>query len=478
MTAPQILRILRRSWLMIVAAALIGIGIGVASALVATPVYRADTRLFVAIQPSAPSTSDLVQGNSAAQQKVTSYVAVVTSARVLQPVIDELGLHTTVARLARSVSAESPLNSVLLDISVRAESPEEASRIAQAVATSLTSVVTEQLEKPTAGGASLVKIESIQPPTPPSSAASPKLPRRLAAGLVIGLLVGIAGAALRHSLDTRVRSQADIEAVSEAPVLGAIGHDPDVARRPLIVHADPRSPRAEAFRSLRTNVQFLDLDEANRSFTVTSAVPSEGKSTTAANLAMAMAENGARVVLVDADLRRPRIADILEVEGSAGLTDVLIGRAELEDVTVPWGTGGLHVLPAGRIPPNPSELLGSASMRALIHELETKYDAVIVDAPPLLPVTDAAVLSRLTSGAILIAAMGRSTRHQLRAAGEKIAGAGGRMFGVVMTMVRAKGATSDGYQTYQTYETYYGNAERMDESVAPPPSGRRVASAG
>ena len=474
MTAPQILRMLRRSWPILVVAVLVGLGAGVTSALLATPQYRADTRLFVAIQPTAPSTSDLVQGDSAAQQKVTSYVAVVTSARVLQPVIDELGLHTSVSKLAHAVSADSPLNSVLLDISVRADSPAEASRIAEAVAASVTSVVTEQLEKPTSGGASLVKIESIQPPTPPTSAESPNLLRRIVAGTALGLFAGLAAAALRHTLDTRIRTQADLEAVTTAPVLGAIGYDPDAGRRPLVVHDDPRSPRAESFRSLRTNVQFLDLDDAARSFTVTSAVPSEGKSTTAANLAVAMAENGARVVLVDADLRRPRVADILGVEGSAGLTDVLIGRAELDDVTVPWGTGGLYVLPAGRIPPNPSELLGSASMRALMRELETLYDAVIVDAPPLLPVTDAAVLSRLTGGAILITAIGRSTRHHVRAAFETLAGAGGRASGVVMTMARTTGANADGYRTY---ETYYGDADRIDESVTPVHTGRRVASA-
>ncbi|WIB26929.1 polysaccharide biosynthesis tyrosine autokinase [Curtobacterium sp. MCSS17_015] len=476
MTASQVLRIFRRSWLLIVAAVLLGTAVGTASALVTDPSYRSDTRLFVAIQPTAPSTTDLVQGNSAAQQKVTSYVAVVTSARVLQPVIDELRLDTNVSTLARSISANSPLNSVLLDVSVRADSPDEARRIAGAVAKSLTTVVTEQLEKPTAGGASLVKIESIQPPTLPQGADSPNLPRRVIAGAALGLLAGVAAAALRHSLDTRVRTQSDIEAITDAPVLGAIGHDADADRRPLIVHADPRNPRAESFRSLRTNVQFLDLDQAKRSFTVTSAVPAEGKSTTAANLAIAMAENGARVVLVDADLRRPRVAEILGIDGSAGLTDVLIGKAELDDVTVPWGLGGLNVLPAGRIPPNPSELLGSASMQALMHELELLYDTVIVDAPPLLPVTDAAVLSRLTSGSILITALGRSTRHQLRAAFEKMSSAGARTFGIVMTMVRNE---SSSVGAYGTYDSYYGDAQRIDESVSPAaaPSGRRVASA-
>lgn len=308
----------------------------------------------------------------------------------------------------------------------------------------------------------------------PVAPESPNLVRLVVGGAALGLLAGVGAAALRNTLDTKIRTQSDLESVTEVPVLGAIGHDPDAERRPLIVHADPRSPRAESFRSLRTNVQFLDLDEAKRSFTVTSAVPSEGKSTTAANLAIAMAENGARVALVDADLRRPRMADIMEVEGAAGLTDVLIGRAELDDVMVPWGVGGLRLLPAGRVPPNPSELLGSASMRALMHELERSYDAVVVDAPPLLPVTDAAILARLTGGAILITAMGRSTRHQVRAAFDALAGAGGRAFGVVMTMVRAKGGSADGYQAYGTY---YGHVEEIDDSVAPAPAGRRAAPA-
>ncbi|WIE76073.1 polysaccharide biosynthesis tyrosine autokinase [Curtobacterium sp. MCSS17_007] len=471
MTFTDTARMMRRSWLLIICAVLIGIGLGALSVRLQDPVYRADTELFVAIQPTSPDPAELVQGNSAAQQKVASYIEVARSARVLQPVIDELGLRTDVSRLARHVSASSPLNSVLLDISVRDEDPAAARRIAMAVAESFTKVVTEQLEKPTTGGASLVKIEMIEPPVTPTSPESPNVVRRTLLGGATGLVIGLGLALLRFSLDTRVRSVDDVESVADVPVIGAIGFDPTADERPLIVHMDPRNPRAESFRSLRTNVRFLDLDETRRSFTITSALPSEGKSTTAANLAIAMAESGARVMLVDADLRRPRVAEVLGLDGAAGLTDVLIGRAELEDVVIPWGAGGLHVLPAGRIPPNPSELLGSASMRALTTQLIADYDFVVIDAPPLLPVTDAAILSRITGGAVVISAVGRATRKQLRTALDALTSIGARTFGVVLTKVPNKKGTYG----YSTYSRYYGDDLSVDETATPKRPGRRAA---
>src|SRR5690606_36194033 len=202
---------------------------------------------------------------------------------------------------------------------------------------------------------------------------------------------------LRHVLDTRVRSERDVELITDTAVIGGIVFDPKAATRPLIVQDDPRSPRAESFRTLRTNLQFLEVGQEGRTFVVTSSVQGEGKSTTTANLAIALADSGARVLLVDTDLRRPKIASYMGLEGSVGLTDLIIGRATPADVIQPWGRGRLSVLPAGTIPPNPSELLGSAAMGRLIESLRKDFDVILFDAPPLLPVTDAAILSRFAA---------------------------------------------------------------------------------
>ncbi len=473
MTTADFIRVMRRSWALIATALLLGTAAGAGLTLSATPMFSATTKVFVSVQSTGTTTSELVQGNSAAQQKVSSYIDVVPTASVLQPVIDDLGLDTTVAALAGRVSASSKVNNVVIAITVLDPDAATSAKIATAVGSSFAEVVTDDLETPTSGGPSLVRIGTIEPPVVPTSPTTPKLINNLVLGAAIGLVLGIAAALLRSTLDTKVRTQDDVRSVTDLPVLGGIGYDPTASKQPLIVHADPRSPRAESFRTLRTNVQFVDLDDTVRTFTITSSLPSEGKSTTAANLAIAMAESGVRVVIVDADLRRPRLDDVLGVEGAAGLTDVLIGRAELDDVIHPWGTGGLHVLPAGRIPPNPSELLGSARMRALVQDLASAFDYVVIDAPPLLPVTDAALLARLTDGALMIAASGRASRNQLRVALEALASVGGRTLGLVMTMLPTKGAGAYGYGTYYAY--YGKGASAVDSSAVPRPGGRRAA---
>nr|BFF16221.1 hypothetical protein GCM10025699_75240 [Microbacterium flavescens] len=172
----------------------------------------------------------------------------------------------------------------------------------------------------------------------------------IALGFIVGLALGVGAAVLRSTLDTRIHGSHDVELVTDAPILGGISYDPGAKKQPLIVHADPRSPRAESFRSLRTNLQFVNLESTSRCFVMTSSLPGEGKTTTTSNLAIALAETGATVAVIDGDLRLPRLANTMGLEGAVGLTDVLIGRADLQDVLQPWGRGTLYVLPAGRIP--------------------------------------------------------------------------------------------------------------------------------
>jgi capsular exopolysaccharide synthesis family protein len=209
---------------------------------------------------------------------------------------------------------------------------------------------------------------------------------------------------------------------------------------------------------LRTNLQFVDAAGGARSFVITSSIESEGKSSTASNLAIALDNAGHKVIVVDADLRRPKLATYMGIEGAVGLTDLLIGRADMEDAVQQWGHGGLHVLPAGSVPPNPSELLGSAAMQSLIGRLEDEFDYVLFDAPPLLPVTDAAVLSKSVGGAIVAVAAGRAHRNQLAASVTALENIGARLVGFVLTMLPAQGPHAYGYQSYG-----YGPVYEQDE---------------
>ena len=206
-----------------------------------------------------------------------------------------------------------------------------------------------------------------------------------------------------------MRTAEDLGRVTGLPLLASLDNPPGQGdRRELVVVNSPRSLQAEAFRALRTAVQFMAQPGRSLSLLVTSPRPGEGKSTVAANLALTLAEAGLRVVLVDADLRRPSVADTFDLEGAAGLTSVLIGQADLDDVLQEWGGSGLRVLTTGPLPPNPSELLASPAMAELLDRLGADHDVVVVDAAPVLPVTDSVVLARVTSATLVVADAGRT----------------------------------------------------------------------
>lgn len=455
------IRILRKSWVLIVLFTLVGVSAGAAYSLLQTPLYVSASKVFVSTS-SSQTASDLAQGNSFTVQRVKTYSDLAMTPIVLLPVIAELDLNGTAESLAQKVEVAAELDTTIIRISVTDADPVASANIANSIAESLGEAV-ERIETPDVDGAtSPVMLTMVQQAQVPSLPESPRVPLNIILGGVLGLAAGIGAAVLRDALDNRVRSERDVELATSAPIIGAIAFDPKAQQRPLIVHADPRSPRAESFRTLRTNLSFLEIGAKGRTFVITSSVQSEGKSTTGANLAISLADSGARVLLVDADLRRPKIAEYMGIEGGVGLTDVLIGRAELLDVVQPWGKSKLFVLPAGKIPPNPSELLGSKAMSDLIALFEREFDAVIFDAPPLLPVTDAAILAKGLGGAIVVVAAGRTHKNQLRGAVASLEKVGAPISGVVLTMVPTRGPDSYGYGRY-SYGYGYGAFDDSEE---------------
>jgi capsular exopolysaccharide synthesis family protein len=441
-------RVLRSSWVLISIIVICALGATSLYTILKAPEYVATTKVFVSAE-SASSVTDLTQGNTFTQQVVQSYTDIVTTPIVLHSVVNDLSLGITEAALAKKISASAAVNTVVIQISVTDKSADTSAAIANSVASSLTRVVSK-LSPSTSSGTAPVKVTIVQKAQPPLAPSSPNVPLNIALGLVVGLILGVAAAVIRSLSDTRIRDTHDISAVTDAPVLGGIAFDSGASTRPLIVQDDPRSPRAESFRSLRTNLQFLEYGGRPQSFVFTSPLQGEGKTTTVANLAIALTDNGMKVVVVDADLRRPRLAEVFGLEGAVGLSDVLIGLVSLDDALQEWGTQSLKVLPAGQKPPNPSELLGSQSMADIINTLTEWFDIVLVDAPPLLPVTDAAILSKRTGGAIVMAAAGKTHRAQLKSAMSVLSAVGATPLGVVMTMlpVRSRGAVGYGNSAY------------------------------
>ena len=456
MTIQDYLRVLRRNLVLVVSLLVIGLSIGAVTAITTPTRYSASTELFISAQTSSATPAELNLARTYAQQAASSYVAIISSSLVLQPVIDDLALDTTADALASQISASAATSSTAITLTVTDANPGQAARIANAVGDSFTTVVAEHLERPIDTRPSIVRIDTLEAAQVPVTPAAPNIPLIVTLGALLGLAAGVGAAALRAVLDNRIRSIEDVERAVTIPILGGIALDPHAREHPLAIAADPRDRRSEAFRALRTNVTFLAVGGDPAAFVITSAGPGEGKSTTAANLAIAFAETGSRVALLDADLRLPRVAEYFAIEGGIGLTEVLIGRVAASDAMQRWGRGALFVLPSGMIPPNPAELLGSAAMTNLIAELKQAFDIIIIDAPPVGLVTDAAVLSRQADGAILVAAAGKTHTPRLTDAVSSIESVGAKALGVVVTMLPTKGVDKTAYGVYGSYEPVSG----------------------
>ena len=456
------LRLLRKRWRSLVITMLVVLGLAAAVTIATPRTYAATTQFFVSTV-SDETAGALAQGNTFTQQRVKSYAQVLQTPRVLQPVVDELGLGTTPETLANRVTATIPVDTVLIDVTVTADSADEATAIARAIDAEFPAAIAdlEQVRE----GSSPVKVTVVREAVAKPGPVSPKPAQNLALGLVLGLLVGFGVAMLREVLDVSIDSEDDLAAVTESPVLGRIGYDDDAASRPLVVQVETHSPRAEAFRALRTNLRFVDAATHPRSIVITSSIPGEGKSTTTANLALTLAYAGAKVCVIGADLRRPRLLEYLGMEDAVGLTDILIGRAATEDVVQQFADSSLWVIGSGPVPPNPSELLGSDAMRTLIEELEATYDYVLIDASPLLPVTDAAVLATVVGGVLLVVGADRANRDHVRRSLESLAAVNANLLGVVFNRMPIK--TGHGY--YGSYHYYgYGPEETPSEGGSSP----------
>lgn len=272
-----------------------------------------------------------------------------------------------------------------------------------------------------------------------------------AAGLILSVSVVLV---FEFFDDATVKTTEGVGKLTKLPALVGIG-EIRTSEDALVTISQPRSPISEAYRVLRTSIQFSSVDNPNRTLLVTSSIPGEGKSTTAANLAVVMAQAGHRVLLVDTDLRRPAQDQIFELPNRRGLTSLLLEfnvaegdhnmRALLNDVVQETRVEGLHLLSSGPVPPNPSELLGSTKMKTLLHALGNAYDYVILDSPAVLAATDAAVLSVLADGTLVTALAGKSRKTHLSQAVEQLREVKANLMGIILNGLSAK---SDSYGMY------------------------------
>lgn len=450
MNCSNHLRLLARRWHVVGGLALLGTVTGYLAGGTAPPCFRATATMYVSLPSSTPGTAQPPQEHTLAQTRARSYAAVVASPAVVGPVVHQLGLAETPGHLARRIGADAPAGTALVHVFADDRSPAEAARIANAVARRFAMVV-EDLDRPVAGGTAPVKVTVPLPAAVPSAPYLPRMLPDVVTGLLTGLVLGLMLALLLDGANSSVLGTTDavaveLELIGGPPLLGSIPKDRRALQRPVAVAADPDGPLAVAFRGVRTSLLSLPSDRRPRVLAVTSALLGEGKTTTAVNLATALGESGASVCLVDADLRRPRVADTLGLVHNAGLTTVLIGQARLNDVL--QSMGPFAVLTSGPLPAHPAELLGTEVMRRTMRELAESFDHVVVDTGPLLPVADAIALAPAVDGYLLVVRAKRTTRGDLSRSVRALKHTGTTLTGTVLNRAlrRTEGRSLDDRQ--------------------------------
>lgn len=462
MDLQQYLQAVRTYWWALALPVVLAVAFGVYAVSSAEPEYRASVTFFVA--PSAESDAQAaVQGDEFAQRRVNSYLELLSSDRLATKVIDASGLDLTPGRVKAMMGGNSDIDTVLLTATVTHASRDVVSRVAEAVSTQFVDLV-DELENQGSGSAS-VHLDVVSGPN-----VTELPPRRaLAIGIpgMVGLVAGLALTWLLEIRDKTIRSEAQLRTVAATPVLGMIPLDRRLRDAPRIRHLPASSAGTESFRQLRTNLEFIDVNSPVQILVVTSSVTDEGKTTTATNLASALVAADRKVLIVEADLRRPTLDEYFKVGQAVGLTDVLVGRGDIDAALQPVGFNGLMLLPSGQLPPNPSELVGSPAMVQLLESLRDRFDVVIINTPPLLPVTDAAVLSAHADGVLVVVRAGKTTRHQLSLAMRSLQAVGARVFGTVLNMAPTRQGSA--YSAYWNAGT--AGPERQGSAIDLPRNG-------
>jgi len=423
------LRALTASWPLVVAAVLLGAVVAYGWSQTRPDVYRATSSVFVSTTPGE-DTSQLVQGSTYVQSQLQSYTRLATTPTVLEPVVDQLGLDTTPARLAREVEAENPLGTVIVDVSATDADPVRAAAIANAVTRSLRDEAT-RLSPESADGSSALALSVVAVAPVPVHPTSPDRRLLTLTGAAAGGALGVAGALLRFATDARLRTRRDVEDLDLVPLLGT------VRRRAAgpVLDAEPRSTGADDLRRVRARLLAGgDGEPAPRVLVLTAAPGGSDVAAVALDLALAAAERDLRVLVVDADGPGEGPSVTAGVALRTGLADVAAGRVPLEDAATGWRPG-VDVLPPGAGDAG-AAVLATAGVTAVLEEARSHWDVVLVAAAPALDGADPLDLAAAADAVVVVARAGRSTRPQLVRAVDALDGVRAPVLGVVLDGVR------------------------------------------
>lgn len=451
-SVQDLLRIIRKHIVAAVVVALITV-VGAVTFLFLSPKKYTTTAevyaTYSTVTSSATSVTDINTAGSYISQQIKSYPSLAVTSAVLDPVISKLNLDMTKAELADLITVTNPTDTMLIDISVENTDPAMSSKIANMVAESLSETVTSSLNPSTE---SLVNLALVQKAETPTSPSSPKTTLIILVSVGLGLILGIAVAFIRDAFDTKLRTVRDLQDITRSPLLGSVSDNSKMEEPKPIIVRQPASRTSEEYRRIRTNLSFIApvKGTAARMIVVTSSNASEGKTTMAVNLAAALAENDVRVLLIDADLRHPSVANRLGIEGNAGLVHVLSGQASVTDVVQQYWKPNFHVMPAGPKPPNASLLLNSKTMEALLEQALKQYDYVIVDTGPMAVTDDAVRFGRIGNGVLLTAGRGICDKKELRDVIRQFNSVEVPVIGTAMTFAEPPKKHNGNYYYYDT----------------------------
>lgn len=438
MSATAYMRIARKNGVTIVASAAVGLALATASVEGRPSLYRASSQMFV----SAAGASDPAQLSTGAgfvQERMKSYVLVVTSETVMQSVIKQLHLTYTAEQLRGRISANAPLDTVLINVDVTDSSPSRARDIADAITLPFAKYL-QDLEATTGGAASRVTVIATRRPILPSGPVSPHRVTDIALGLILGLAVGVAFSAGQDYRANRIRRREALGQHSASlPVLGVLAAT-DLPSEPAIPDGKADRAPAEAAHLLGEQVRMRTAGTGAQSLLVAGYSRGEGVTTTAVSLAMGLASTGSSVVLVDANLRQPRLAPWLRVEPAPGLTDVLEGSSSALHAMRPWpGIQTLQVITAGTSSTHLSAVRNATTMGDLITSLSRQFAFIVIDSPALSESADASIIAALTDAALIVVRVNATRPDQLDSARRVLSSADATVLGLILNRVREEG---------------------------------------